>query len=78
VPVVKFDLKVSIFENGKVDFCMDAKVRQDAIWLPRFGYEFALPGENKEWSYYGYGPGESYCDMKHGAHMGMYHSNVDK
>lgn len=78
VPVIRYDLTISILEDGKVEYDMNAKVRQDAIWLPRFGYEFSLPGEVKAWSYYGYGPGESYCDMKHGARMGMYHSDVDK
>lgn len=78
VPVVKYDLNITIDNQGKVDLVMDAKVREDAIWLPRFGYEFSLPGITKEWSYYGYGPSESYCDMKHGAQMGMYNSDVDK
>ena len=46
--------------------------------MPRLGYEFSLPGNVKEWSYFGYGPAESYCDMKHSSRMGMYHSDVDK
>lgn len=78
MPAVKYDLTVKVFEDGKVEFVLDGNVRDDAIWLPRFGYEFSLPGEIKEWSYFGYGPSESYCDLKHGARMGMYHSDIDK
>ena len=78
MPAVKFNLKIKVFEDGKVEVVLDGTVRSDAIWLPRFGYEFTLSGEVKEWSYFGYGPSESYCDMKHGAKMGMYHSDVDK
>ena len=78
LPFVKFDLCISVFADGKVEFVLDADIRKDTIWLPRFGYEFSLPGHVKEWSYYGYGPGENYCDMKHGSRMGLYRSDVEK
>lgn len=78
VPAIKYELKIDVYDNGKVDFAMDALVREDAKWLPRFGYEISLPGKVKEWSYFGYGPIESYCDMKHGSRMGLYHSTIDE
>lgn len=77
-PFVKYDLSVRIFKDGKVDFSLDGEVRKDTIWLPRFGYEFILPGQVKEWTYYGYGPGENYRDMKYASRMGLYHSDADK
>ena len=78
LPAIRYELTICIAVDGRVDFALDAAVRGDAIWLPRFGYEFSLSGQTKEWSYYGYGPSESYCDMKNGARMGLYHSDVDK
>ena len=78
MPVLKYELKIHVFNDGKIVFELDGRVREDAVWLPRLGYEFSLPGNVKEWNYFGYGPAESYCDMKHGSRMGMYHSDVDK
>jgi beta-galactosidase len=42
------------------------------------GFEYVLPAENKEFSYFGFGPYESYCDMCHASLIGQYESNTDK
>lgn len=54
-----------------------SKVREDATWLPRFGFEFELPVENKTTMYYGMGPDENYIDLCHNAKMGLYKCEVD-
>ncbi len=75
VPVFKYDLKVRIDIDGKIDFNISANIRSDAKWLPRFGYEFVLPSKNNEFAYYGKGPYENYCDLSHCATVGFYKSN---
>lgn len=73
-PVSRHRLTVEIDEMGRIDFHLQARIREDACWLPRFGYELELPQTAKEFSYYGLGPWENYSDMCHGSMMGLYHS----
>ncbi len=77
-PFVKYCLTVSIFENGKIDFKLNAKVRDGVIWLPRFGFDFVLPQNVNNFSYFGYGPCESYCDLHNGSRFSLYESNSQK
>ncbi|MBO5069449.1 MAG: glycoside hydrolase family 2, partial [Roseburia sp.] len=77
-PFIKYSLTVKITENGQIDFCLNGNVREDAIWLPRLGFEFELPEKTNAFTYYGQGPLESYCDMCHAAKMGMYTSDTEQ
>ena len=76
-PLVRFDLRVRIAADGEITFTLDGDVRSDAIWLPRFGYEFTMPGEYKTFSYFGNGPYESYRDLCHAGMVGLHCSSVD-
>ena len=76
LPVFKYKLEIEISEKGKIDYKLNTDVREDAQWLPRFGFEFLLQGNNKDFTYYGMGPYENYCDLCHSAVMGMYQSNT--
>ncbi len=78
LPLFKYTLKVDVFEDGKVDFKLSGDIRQDAHWLQRLGYTFELPQSSKEFTYYGRGPIECYCDMCHWATVGMYDSTAEK
>ncbi len=77
-PFAKYSLTVSIFENGKIDFNLNAEIRDGVIWLPRFGFDFTLPQSANNFSYYGYGPNESYCDLHNGSKVSLYKSNSEK
>lgn len=77
-PVVKYIATYKILENGEIEVSLNANVREDAEWLPRLGFEFELSGQTKDFSYFGRGPIENYCDMHHAALKGMYSSNVDR
>ena len=77
-PAVRYELRVTVSEDGEIGFALDAGVRQDAAWLPRFGYEFTLPGTAREFAYYGRGSAESYRDMCHAAALGLWHSGVER
>ena len=76
-PFCRYKLKVNIFANGKINFDLDAKIRENVIWLPRFGYEFVLPDASKQFTYFAKGPIESYCDMHNAALVGLYSSNTE-
>ena len=76
-PLLRFTQRVRIGENGRVDVTLEGDIRPDAFWLPRLGYEFTLPGETKDFAYYGNGPFESYRDLCHAGHIGLYESNAD-
>ncbi len=77
-PFARYKLSVSIFENGKIDFALKTKIREGVIWLPRFGFDFTLPHSSKDFTYFGYGPFESYCDMHNGSKISMYESDTQK
>ena len=77
-PVIRYCLRVTVDQAGRIDFAMDADVRPDAIWLPRFGYEFALPENVNRFGYYGNGPAESYRDLCHGGTVSWHESDADR
>ena len=78
VPLLHYKLLVGISANGQITFSLDCKIRESAFWLPRLGFEFELPGEKNNFTYYGSGPIENYCDMHHWACVGLYESDTDK
>lgn len=78
MPFMRYVLKVDVSENGEINISLKAKIREECFWLPRFGFEFVLPGEFSEFSYYGRGPLDNYCDLCHGTTIGLYHSDVNK
>jgi len=78
LPFCRYNLTVTIFENGKIDFNMDANIRDKVVWLPRFGYEFILPEKTKKFEYFAKGPIESYCDLQNASLTGLYTSSTDE
>lgn len=45
--------------------------------LPRFGIQFAMPGEYSVMEFFGKGPFENYCDRNTAALMGLYSQRVE-
>ncbi len=76
LPVVRYTQRIAIHTDGTIDLDLQGRVREDAFWLPRFGFDFVLPGENQSFSYYGNGPHESYRDMCHAGAIGLYSSTA--
>lgn len=77
-PIVMYRLQIAVKEDGTAEFQLSGRVREGAVWLPRLGFEFMLPSAYDRFVYYGCGPTESYCDMHHGAKIGMYTSCADE
>ena len=76
LPLARYTVRYTILADGQIHVALDAAIREDAVWLPRFGFDFALPGEADTITYYGRGPGENYRDLCHCAQVGMYTGKV--
>ncbi len=76
-PYITYTLKVSIFADGSIDFALLGDVAKNATWLLRLGFDFTLPKTSNEFCYFGYGPRESYRDMKHHAKLGYHNSTAE-
>ncbi len=76
VPFCKYRLEAEIAKDGTIGISVSAKIRENAHWLPRLGYEFTLPISSKDFEYFAKGPTESYCDMQNGARYGLFESNI--
>ncbi len=75
-PVLRFAQKLEVAEDGESTGTLHGTVRSDAIWLPRLGFEWELPGDVTAFSYYGNGPVESYRDMCHAGHISLHEGNA--
>ncbi|MCD7755055.1 MAG: DUF4981 domain-containing protein [Firmicutes bacterium] len=76
LPVIRFRQNIRVSGDGTVAFTIHGDVREDAVWLPRFGMEWTLPGESSRFTYYGCGPAESYRDMCHAGYVGIHESDA--
>lgn len=76
-PLFRFGQRVEISEDGAIHITLRGTLRQDAIWLPRLGFEWELPEERNSFTYYGNGPHESYRDLCHAGYVGLHSSNAD-
>lgn len=77
VPFFRYTLKYNFFTDGSIHFSLDGNVRQDTVWLPRIGFEFALPYSDDKFRYFGNGPAESYCDTTHHGTVDWHQSDAD-
>lgn len=77
-PFLYYTMKISVDSAGRISTHLNGSVRENVVWLPRLGFEFTLPTRNMPFRYYGCGPLESYCDMRHGSTVGMYESNAQR
>lgn len=77
-PFLHYESEITIGVDGRVDFDIKAQTREGCVWFQRFGYEFSLLENNAEFTYYGKGPGETYCDLNRYALNGLWTSTADK
>lgn len=78
VPLVHSYITYDIRPDGEILVTTSSKVREDAMWLPRFGFEIELPGDKDYVTYYGKGPEENYIDLCHNVRMGLFEHQVDQ
>jgi len=77
-PFLRYTQKISIGADGKIGFEVEAKLRDGCVWIPRFGYEFALKEEDAAFKYFGMGPGETYIDLHHYQGCGLWESRASQ
>ena len=78
-PYVRYIQEYEFFDDGTVKINTKCNVKpQMPAPLPRLGYDFKLPLNNSEFTYYGMGPYECYQDMLLHTRYGFYTSTADK
>ena len=75
-PIFRFTQRIAFFADGTVEVALQGDVRQNAVWLPRLGFEWELKSELDRFSYFGNGPAESYRDLCHAGSVGLYETNA--
>lgn len=77
-PYMQFTNTYFVNALGSIKADFNGSVRENVVYMPRFGYEVKLADQDSEFKYFGYGPCESYCDMHHGSSLGMYESKASE
>ena len=75
-PLLRFAQRITVGEDGEIRFELRGTVREDAVYLPRLGFEWVLPRTSDAFAYYGNGPQESYRDLCHAGAIGLYESDA--
>lgn len=75
-PIFCYEAAYTFFEDGRIDVEVNGDFDQKKTFLPRLGFEYKV--SEKNFSYFGYGPYESYIDMHHGSWMGYFESSAEK
>ena len=74
-PFAQTVITYTILPSGEIMVNVSADIRDNMMFLPRFGLELIMPAGNEYLEYYGLGPEENYCDMN-SIFMGLYTSSV--
>lgn len=76
MPLLRYELTVTVFDDGRMDWSVKADKREGTCWLPRFGFVFPLKEKDLQFRYFGRGPWENYCDMSHHVELDWFDSTV--
>lgn len=77
-PFLNYRMEIAVDQRGSIQVNINGSIRQNVVYLPRLGFEITLREENLQFSYYGCGPMESYCDMRHAGEVSLYESNAER
>lgn len=75
MPIMDFTLDITAY-NDAVDIGFKYKVADFVSYLPRIGLTFAINKRNNEFTFFGYGKGESYIDKRVYTTVGEFTSTV--
>ena len=75
-PFAKTVTVYTVLPWGEIRVDVQAEIRENMIFLPRFGFECVMPAGNERLEYFGRGPDENYADMNSHVSMGHYTSTV--
>lgn len=75
---VDYNTTYSIYPSGLVQVDTRLTPSEDIQSFPRVGYTMSVKSGHENFSWYGYGPTESYVDRHEGVRLGIYHDKVDE
>lgn len=75
-PFFRYTAVYRFFDDGSISVRLSGRVKEECIWLPRLGFTFKVPKSSGSFTYFGMGPGETYCDLHHYAKTGLYQSSA--
>lgn len=76
-PILKGEAVWRFDGSGAAEMSVSVNVREELVFLPRFGLRLEMPEATEEIEYAGFGPHESYVDKRRSARKGVYLTNVD-
>ena len=76
LPIIKAKITYTVDGNGKLTVNSEVK-NLATVFLPKFGFELTLNKDFEDYSYFGMGPMESYCDKHLAARMGLFSGKVN-
>ncbi|MNV42008.1 Beta-galactosidase [compost metagenome] len=68
----------TVLATGEITLGVKANVKEDLMYLPRFGLQLTMPAGMEEVEYFGLGPHESYIDKRRSVKKGHYLTTVDE
>ncbi len=77
-PFLRFKITYTVFSDGEIKVELAGKIKERCVWLQRLGFEFKTPYEKDEFSYFGMGDMENYCDMCHHTRVGKFRSDAKR
>ncbi len=75
-PFFRYRAEYIFRKDGRIEVSLEGDFDRSRTHLPRLGFSFKT--DQRQFSYLGYGPWESYGDMHHGSWMGLFESDVDR
>jgi beta-galactosidase len=75
-PFAKTVTVYTVLPGGEIQAAVRAEIREQMIFLPRFGFECTMPAGNERLEYFGLGPDENYADLRTHVSMGRYAATV--
>jgi beta-galactosidase len=77
LPILHGQSLWSVGSDGEIELQVNVKVRDELVFLPRFGLQLTMPQGTEEVEYFGNGPHESYIDKRQSVKRGKYLTTVD-
>lgn len=78
LPILHGNAVWSINGSGEILLNLKVKVRDELVYLPRFGLRLVMPKGTEEVEYFGLGPHESYIDKSQSVKKGKYLQTIDE
>ena len=75
-PFLHYTLTWTVFADGEARAQLQARIRDNCIWLPRLGFEWVLPQNDAAFTYFGRGKDECYADLCHHARVARWSSRA--